>query len=64
MVRGAPDTLGIKPDEVKNTYLIIDASRDPTTPGAVSIAIYVSSEFGSGYIQLAPDGSAKRINYP
>ena len=64
VVRGAPDTLGIKPDEVKNTYLIIDASRDPTTPGAVSVAVYVSSDFGSGYIELAPDGSVKRINYP
>lgn len=64
VLRGAPETLGIKPDEVKNTYLLIDPSRDPTTPGALSIAIYVSTEFGSGYIQLAPDGSVKRINYP
>ena len=64
VLRGAPETLGIKPAEVKSTYLIVDAAADPTTPGAVSVAVYVSSDFGSGYIELAPDGSVKRINYP
>lgn len=64
VLRGAPETLGIKPAEVKSTYLIVDAAGDPTTPGAVSVAVYVSSDFGSGYIELAPDGSVKRINYP
>ena len=64
VLRGAPETLGIKPAEVSNTYLIVDPSRDPTTPGAVSISIYVSSEFGGGYIEVGPDGSVKRINYP
>lgn len=61
---GAPETLNIKPADVKSTYLIIDPSRDPSTPEAVSISIYVSSDFGSGYIQLGPDGSVKQINYP
>ena len=64
VLRGAPETLGIKPAEVKSTYLIVDPASDPTTPGAVSVAVYVSSDFGSGYIELAPDGSVKRINYP
>ncbi|TGD84620.1 DUF1707 domain-containing protein [Mycolicibacterium sp. CH28] len=64
VLRGAPETLNIKPADVKNTYLIIDPSRDPTAPGTVAISIYVSSDFGSGYIQLNPDGSAKNINYP
>lgn len=64
VLRGAPETLGIKAADVKSTYLIVDAAGDPTTPGAVSIAIYVSSDFGSGYIELASDGSVKRINYP
>ena len=63
-LRGAPETLGIKPAEVKSTYLIVDPASDPTTPGAVSVAVYVSSDFGSGYIELASDGSVKRINYP
>jgi hypothetical protein len=64
VMRGAPETLCMKPADVKNTYLNIDPSRDPTTPDAVSIDVYVSSDFGSGYIQLAPDGSVKQINYP
>jgi len=64
VLRGAPETLGIKPADVKNTYMIIDPARDPTAPGALSISIYVSSDFGSGYIELNADGSVKRINYP
>lgn len=64
VLRGAPETLNIKPGDVKNTYLIIEPTRDQTTPDAVSISIYVSSDFGSGYIQLAPDGTVKNINYP
>ena len=64
VVRGAPETLGIKPSDVTSTYLIIDPSGDPTTPDAVEISIYVSSDFGSGSIELNPDGSTKRISYP
>lgn len=65
VLRGAPETLGIrKVDEIKNTYLIIEPSRDPTAPDSVSISIYVSSDFGSGYIRLAADGTVKNINYP
>ena len=64
VLRGAPETLGIKPSDVKSTYLIIDPSGDPTTPEAVEISVYVSSDFGSGSIELNPDGSIKRINYP
>ena len=65
VLRGAPETLGIrKADEIKSTYLIIGPARDLTAPDTVSIAIYVSSDFGSGNIQLAPDGTVKSINYP
>lgn len=64
VLRGAPETLNIKAAEVKNTYLIIDPSRDPTAPGTLSISIYVSSDFGGGNIELGPDGSVKRVNYP
>ena len=64
MLRGAPETLNIKADEVTSTYLIVEPARDPTTPGALSIAIYISSDFGSGNITLGPDGSGKRISYP
>ena len=64
VLRGAPETLNIKPADVTSTYLTLDPSRDPTTPGALEISIYVSSDFGGGYIALNPDGSVKRINYP
>ena len=64
VLRGAPQTLNIKPAEVRSTYLIVEPAKDPTTPGAVAITFYVSSEFGSGYIETNPDGSVKRINYP
>jgi hypothetical protein len=64
LVRGAPATLNIKPDDVKSTYLILEPSRDPTTPDALSMSIYVSSDFGSGYIQLDGAGNVKQINYP
>lgn len=64
VLRGAPETLGIKPDEVKTTYLIIEPARDVTAPGTVEISIYVSGEFGGGNIQLNPDGSVKNISYP
>jgi hypothetical protein len=64
VLRGAPETLCIKPADLKSAYLSIDPSRDPTTPDEVSIDVYVSSDFGSGYIQLAPDGTAKQVNYP
>lgn len=30
----------------------------------VEISVYVSSDFGSGYLQLNPDGSVKSISYP
>ncbi|GFG71502.1 DUF1707 SHOCT-like domain-containing protein [Mycolicibacter senuensis] len=64
ILRGAPETLGIKDGDVKSTYLIVEPARDPTTPGALSLSAYVSSDYGSGYIAFAGDGSVKRINYP
>jgi hypothetical protein len=63
VLRGAP-TLGIKPTDVKSNYLSFDPSRDPTTPGALSIDVNVSSDYGSGYIELAGDGTVKQRNYP
>lgn len=63
ILRGAPDTLGIKRADVKNTYMIIEPSKDPTA-GDLTVTIYVSSDFGSGYIVTAGDGTRKQINYP
>ncbi|OBF93717.1 hypothetical protein A5790_10830 [Mycobacterium sp. 852002-51152_SCH6134967] len=64
VLRGAPETLGMKPEDVTSTYLSIDPATDPTTPGALSIDVYVSSDYGSGYIELAGDGTVKQVNYP
>lgn len=64
ILRGAPETLGIKPSDVKSTYLIIEPTRDPTAPGELSLSVYVSSDYGGGYLAFAGDGAVKRINYP
>jgi hypothetical protein len=64
VLRGAPDTLGIKRSDVKSTYLILEPTRDPTAPGTLSGSVYVSSDFGSGYIQVDGAGNVKQINYP
>nr|WP_090346636.1 DUF1707 domain-containing protein [Mycolicibacterium malmesburyense]CRL79244.1 membrane protein [Mycolicibacterium malmesburyense] len=64
VLRGAPETLGMKPEDVNSTYLTVDPSADPTTPGAVAVSIYVSSDYGSGYIELADDGRVKQVHYP
>jgi hypothetical protein len=63
VLRGAPDTLGIKRSDVKSTYLIIEPSKDPSA-GDLNITMYVSSDFGSGYIATSGDGTVKQINYP
>jgi Domain of unknown function (DUF1707) len=64
VLRGAPETLGIKPADVESTYVIFDPARDPTTPGALSLSVYVSTDYGSGYIELDGAGNVKHINYP
>jgi hypothetical protein len=65
VLRGAPETLGFKPADVNNSYLIIEPSSDETAPpGALDASIYVSTDFGSGSIELNGDGSTKQINFP
>jgi hypothetical protein len=64
LLRGAPQTLRMKPPDVKSTYLIIEPATNPTTPGALSLSVYVSSDYGSGEIVFAGDGTIKRINLP
>lgn len=63
ILRGAPETVGIKQQDVKSIYLIVEPAKDPTTAGALSLTIYVSSDYGSGYIELAGDGTVKQIHY-
>ena len=64
ILRGAPETVGLQQKDVKadGTYLSIDPSRDPVTPGALTLRASVSSDFGSGSITFAGDGTIKRID--
>jgi hypothetical protein len=64
ILRGAPEIVGLQQKDVKpgNTYLSIDPARDPVTPGALSLRASVSSDFGSGSITFAGDGTVKRID--
>jgi hypothetical protein len=56
--------LKIQRKDISDTRIDIEPSKDPATPEAVNVRIYISSEFGSGFIDLAPDGSIKHINEP
>ncbi len=64
IMRGAPQTLHMKPSDVKTMYLIIEPATDPTTPGALSLSLHVSSDYGGGYIVFAGDGTVKQLNLP
>jgi Domain of unknown function (DUF1707) len=64
ILRGAPESLGIQRKDISDTWIDIEPSKDPATPEAVNIRLYVSSEFGSGFIDLAPDGAIKQVNKP
>jgi hypothetical protein len=64
IMRGAPDTLHIKRSEVKNTYLIIEPAPNPVAPGALSLSVHVSSDYASGSITFAGDGTVKRVDLP
>jgi hypothetical protein len=64
ILRGAPETVGLQQKDVKadSTYLSIDPTRDPLTPGALALRASVSSDFGSGSITFAGDGTIKRVD--
>jgi hypothetical protein len=64
ILRGAPETVGLQPKDVKadSTYLSIDPSRDPVAPGTLTLRASVSSDFGSGSITFAGDGTVKRVD--
>jgi hypothetical protein len=61
ILRGAPETVGVKRADVTSTWLRIQAGEDPSTPDAVQVEIVVSSDFGSGRIELYPDATTKAI---
>ena len=64
LLRGAPETVGLQQKDVKadSTYLSIDPANDPLTPGAIQLRASVSSDFGSGSITFAGDGTIKRLD--
>lgn len=64
IMRGAPQTLRMKPSDVKTTYLIVEPATDPTTPGALTLSLYVSSDYGGGYISFTGDGTVKQMSLP
>ena len=66
LIRGAPETLGIDPAEVKQIHVSVGPNSDVTAPPeSIEISVYVTPEFGnSGYIEFNGDASVKRINYP
>jgi hypothetical protein len=64
VLRGAPETLKMNRADVTSTYLNIDPARDPTAPDAISVTVYVSSDFGSGYIEMDGAGNIKQIHKP
>lgn len=64
LLRGAPEMVELQQKDVKpdSTYLTIDPSRDVLAPGALTLRASVSSDFGSGSITFAGDGTIKRID--
>jgi len=64
LLRGAPEMVGLQQKDVKpgDTYLTIDPSRDVLTPGALTLRVSVSTDFGSGAITFAGDGTLKRVD--
>jgi hypothetical protein len=64
VMRGAPETLHMKQSDVQTMYLIVEPGTDPTTPGALSLSVYVSTDYGGGSIVFAGDGTPKRLDLP
>ncbi len=54
----------MKQSDVKTAYLVIEPATDPTPPGALSLSVYVSSDYGGGYIVFGGDGTIKRVTPP
>jgi hypothetical protein len=63
-LRGTPEMTGIEVADVDrdSTYLTVDPTREPQTPGQLTLRANVSSEFGSGSVTFAADGTIKSID--
>jgi hypothetical protein len=64
IMHGAPEALHIKPSDVKGMYLIVDPAKDPLRPDTLTLSVHVSSDYGSGSIEFAGDGTVKRLSLP
>jgi hypothetical protein len=64
VMHGAPENLHMKQSDVQTMYLIVEPGTDPTTPGALSLSVYVSSDYGGGSIVFAGDGTPMRLDLP
>jgi hypothetical protein len=49
---------------VQTTYLVGEPAMDLTAPGALSLSVYLSSDYGSGSIVFAGDDTLKRLDLP
>ena len=43
---------------------VLTPRRSTLPRGRPTVDVYVSSDYGSGYIELAGDGTVKQLNYP
>ena len=50
--------------DVQTMYLIVVPGTDSTTPGALSLSAYVSSDYGGGSVVFADDETPKRLDLP
>lgn len=64
IMRGAPQTLHMKPSDVKTMYLIVEPATDPTAPGTLSLSLHVSGDYGGGSITFSGDGTVQRLDLP
>lgn len=66
LIRGAPETLGMNPNEVKDMHVSISRDDDvDAAPDALSVEIFVSPNFGnSGYFEVDGAGTIKAVHRP
>ena len=64
ILRGAAETVGLNASDVKkeNTYLTINPAKNPLAPGELTLRANVSSDFGSGSVTFAGDGTIKSVD--
>lgn len=63
LLRGAPQTLNLGSQAVTDSRIELEPSDDPLAPDSLNIRLYVTGEFSSGYMTVAPNGSIKQL-YP